>query len=150
MDLGLSYGVPYLPVTWQPRLASGWGRQLTRLGGAFLLGYLATFVVKRETARAVSAGAVTVVGYDIAKLLLNPILPAGHQLSAYDYGGYYPFLTGFGRTSSGGTTDGMSSYLPGGGMSSYLPSRSAAPQTVSAFLEPDTPSGSYMGADIEL
>lgn len=147
LDVGLSYLVPMLPASIQANVSSGWGRNLVRLGGALGMGLLASFVVKKETARAVAAGAATVVSADILKQLANQyLLPATHQLGSYEYAGYNPYLTGFRGLGHGG-----SGYASGGsmeGLRGYLP-RAAAPKTMSAFMEPEH-AASGMGADIEL
>lgn len=74
-----------LPDALKAQIAAGPMRTLARAGAAFLLGWGAGFVVKRETAAQVMAGALTVVAYDELKGLLNRNWP--QLLSAYGYDG---------------------------------------------------------------
>jgi len=162
MDLGLSYGQPYLP---EMLTAPGWGRVFTRYAGAFLIGWGASFFVSRQTANAVTAGALTVVTYDLVKQLANQyMLPPAHQLGgedgSYPFTGYNPYLTGMGRggsTGYSGEQAGMAGYIGRRGMAGYLkgPGTVRSTQfrrapTVSAFVEPEAGGTSSMGADLEV
>lgn len=156
LDLALSFGAPYLPAMVA---VPGWPRSLLRLAGAFAIGALSGFVVKPETRRAITAGAVVVVSYDIFKQLANQyVLPMTNQLGgedqSYPYTGYNPYLTGLGHGGSGGAGEqgmgGLRGYLRGPGRL-----RSQAFQRVrpmSNYVEDGvtSASGSGIGADIEL
>lgn len=74
-----------LPEDLKAKISSGPMRTLARAGAAFLLGYGAGFVIKRETANQLMAGAFTVIAYDEIKGLLNAQFP--QLLSAYRYEG---------------------------------------------------------------
>lgn len=161
LDLALNFGAPYLPAVM---VMPGWGRNLTRLAGAFLIGMLSGFVVKPATRNAITAGALVVVTYDITKQLANQyVLPPTMQLGgedysagSYPYAGYNPYLTGLGR----GGSSGYSGDAAGGSFAGYLPrgapvrtsairraiSRTA---TMSAFLEPEAAAAS-LGADLDI
>lgn len=160
LDLALSFGGQYLPASVA---VPGWQRNLLRLGGAFLIGAVAGLVTKHETARAIRAGAVTVVVYSITKDLLNQYaLPATMQLA--DDGGAYPwawnpYLAHGGSASGGGDQGGINAYLPGPGVRSYnLPrvragagATASSRQRVSAYVDDGVTSpGGSLGADIEL
>lgn len=166
LDLALNFGGRYLPpAITQP----GWTRNLLRLAGAFLIGALSGVVVKPETRRAITAGAVTVVTYSIVRDLANEyVLPAGMQLGDPDVGGqaypwgWNPFLARLGHGGSTSSSDGsmMSSYVGGRIRSFNLPRVRAGAGAVagggqrrlSSYVDDGvtSPGGSGLGADIEL
>jgi len=155
LDLALSFGAPYLPAMVA---VPGWPRNALRLAGAFLIGALSGFVVKPETRRAITAGAVVVVSYDIFKQLANQyVLPMTNQLGGEDQSypyAYNPYLTGLAHGGSGGAGEqgmgGLRGYIRGPGRvrSSTMP----RVRPMSSYVDDGVTSagGSSMGADIEL
>lgn len=166
LDLTLNFGERYLP----PALTGGWPRKLLRLGGAFLLGALSGLVVKPETRRAITAGAVTVVTYTIVRDLLNDfVMPdtmklgdPGEPGSQYPWS-WNPYLAG--RLSHGGSTsssDGsmMAGYITGPGrVRSFAMPRvragagvTASGRRLSSYVDDGvtSPGGSGLGADLEI
>lgn len=166
LDLALQFGAPYLPAMVA---TPGIPRNLLRLGGAFLIGALSGLVVKPETRRAITAGAVTVVTYSIVKDLANQyVLPPTMQLGADDGAttypwGWNPYLARLGHGGSTSSSDGtmmngLRAYIGTGARSYNMPRvRAGAGATagrarLSAYIEDGStsPSGSGLGADIEL
>jgi hypothetical protein len=164
LDLALNFGAPYLPAMVA---VPGWPRHILRLGGAFLIGALSGLVVKPETRRAITAGAVTVVTYSIVKDLANQyVLPPTMQLgdpsadSSYPWA-WNPYLgrLGHGGSGSSGMADGLRGYVTGPGrMRTNTMSRVRAGAGVTAsgrmhgYIDDGvtSPAGSSLGADLEI
>lgn len=163
LDLALT-----LTQQWQPAAVAtpGIPRNLLRLGGAFLIGALSGLVVKPETRRAITAGAVTVVTYSIVKDLANQyVLPATMQLAAEEPGAYpwswNPFLARLGHggstSSSDGTMMGLRGYITGPKVRSFAMPRvragqgATASRALSSYIDDGVTSASgSLGADVEI
>lgn len=120
----LNLGLSYLPLP--DMLKTGWGRHITRLAGAMVVGYGARKFLG-ERGRAVGFGALTVVMYDILKGLIATAAPdfgarlgdfedvslsdEGYIDPASPIRGVSAYLTGDVDDNDG--VDGMSAYLEG-------------------------------------
>lgn len=79
LDVALGYAT-FIPETFR----TGWARHGIRLGGALLLGMVASKIVGKSTADAVRAGALTVVLYGVLKEVIQKFAPTLPGLGDYE------------------------------------------------------------------
>lgn len=118
LDVVYAYASPYLPATMQ----TGWFATLAKVLGAAGVGFAASKMLGRERGRAVTLGALTVVGYGVVKQLAQQFAPTIKGLSGYaDYVGYNVPNQGIGAYM--GNQLGFyspASVIQGSGMGAYM------------------------------
>jgi hypothetical protein len=112
------------------QLRSGPLRHAGRAASALVLGWLASFAVNRRTAEQMSAGAITVVGYNVVRELaarFAPNLPLGAYIEPEAMGAYISpngmGWAGAGRTAGGGTLNPRTGYRRVPGLAAYISPR---------------------------
>lgn len=108
------------------QLQTGPLRHVGKAFSALALGYLASFAINRRTAEQLSAGAITVVGYNVVREVLARVAP-DLNLGAYIEPGMSAYLTdrgmgwpGAGRGAPGGTLNPRRGYRPTPGLAKYV------------------------------
>jgi hypothetical protein len=100
-------------------------RHVGKAMSALLLGWLASFAVNRRTAEQLSAGAITVVGYNVVRDVLAKAAP-DLNLGAYIEPGVGAYISpalgypGSGRVASGGTLNPRRGYRATPGLRKYI------------------------------
>lgn len=125
--LALDVILAYLPLP--AMLKGGALRPVVRLGGALALGFLASKVASKNIADQVTAGAVTVVLYDLLKGSIQKMVPTlqlgDDSLEYINPGmiagdGQYPSMSGFAPMNGFAPIEQMGQYVPNS-MGEYVP-----------------------------
>lgn len=78
-DIAMGFVRPMLPDV----LGFGMGRHFSRVAMGLVLGQLASQFAGKKFANAITTGTATVVGHDVMKEFVQPLLPAGMVLGEY-------------------------------------------------------------------
>jgi hypothetical protein len=122
LDVAMGYAAQYLPASLTSNVYIA---AATKTAGAFGLGWAASKVMGREKGKLVTAGALTVIAYQLVKGILRnaaPTLPglAGGDMGAYmpmsGFGAYLPAspgMSGFGAYNPAPYLNGVTDFGPG-------------------------------------